>query len=315
MPTQRIKLLSLRILLIYRHSVQNINSMRNLDLDLKTIIGWIGAIIVVTGTASYTIACHVYQERLALRDDKIEELKIQNTTSAEKANRFEIFISPEIKEKVSPAIREEFEKSKEIQQKIIREIVTLDKDAFDPKSEISELAKLLKSNDIKDRKKAVTGFHDIREPSTSLFLSDYFFSHQKEATEGYMPSIVEWIRLFFDFSKSEGITFCINLIRHEDEFQSRIAYGELVAVVQSGHDMSPYTTELSSMALNSNDALRRTWSKFILKSISEIKKTPQNKSDSLSIKSDSRSMFRTILDIEEYLKKNLPDIETGKDSN
>jgi len=206
-----------------------------------------------------------------------------------------IFISEKEKKKISPELQERFIEAEKRKNEIIKKIVLVQADIFDPSSEISSLANLLKSSNKDERRNAIVGFFEIKNPNTALYLSDYFFSHQGETTSGYMPSIMEWIKLFDNFGLDEGLLFCINLIKEGDYFNSRTGYRELNYKVLSGIDISKFESELKSIALMSKDPLKRTWAKTIQNNSDEIKKNA-------SIVKDRRSLFNILLDIEKLLQ-------------
>ena len=211
-----------------------------------------------------------------------------------KKSNSEIFISEAEKNKLSPELKDKLIEAEKTKNEILGKIVLKSMEVLDPSSEIKELADLLNSTDEEDRQKAITGFFEIKNPSTSLYLSEYFFSYQDEATKAHNPSIREWIWLFEKFGSEEGILFCINLMKEGDFFNSKVGYESLNEKVLGGEDISKFENELKSIALMSEDTLKRTWAKKILNNKKKINEDP-------SAKADTRSMFRVLLDIEKLL--------------
>ncbi len=269
-------------------------------ISLRTFIIWSAVIISAVAGGTYTFTTAILDDRVnALQESvKIKEEKI-NQLQQQRRSDVDIFIPESIKEIADPKLIEDIKEAERNQKEITRRIIAIEPKTFDPSSEINELAKLLKSEDKDKRKNAILGFHEIRSKNASLFLSEYFFSHQDEATVGGMPSITQWIWLFEDFGIDEGTLFCINLIKEGDDFNSRTGYEELKERVESGRDISLYVDELKKMAIGSPEPLKRTWAKIILKIFDEVKENPK-------ATKDNRSLFRVLLDIEKYVRENIP---------
>lgn len=279
------------------------------EIGLRTFLVW-SAIICVTcigGTYQFTrsqLGDHIesLNERIKAKDEKIVELTQKAKAPAPLAA---LDIPTSLEQKLSPEIKQEVKEVETKRAEVIAKILAADATVFSPLSEVASLAKLLNSTAKEDRIKAVLGFHEIRDKSTGLYLSEYFFSHQEEATSGLMPSIGKWIRLFENFGESAGLSFKLNLMQRGSDFDARVAYERLLdLVVDKEMDIASIESDLRMMAITASNPLHRTWAKVL------ISKNEERKLDQTRGSCDRRSILGVLLDVEDYLHRNLPDKET-----
>ena len=246
-------------------------------------------------TIAFAIVAATWTINQQINSNLIVSLEKEIAKFKENSNG-QIFISDNDKGKLTPKLKNELLEAEKRKNEIISQLLLNQSEVFKPSNEIKSLMNLLESKNREDHLKSITGFFEIQEPTTALYLSNYFFSNQEEATSGYMPSISEWIRLFDSFGNDEGTLFCINLMKDGEYFNAKIGYENLNSKVSMGDNIQKYENEFKSIALMSKDALKRTWAKKILNNYENIKKNPTNTKD-------NRTMIQILLDIEKHVQK------------
>lgn len=112
------------------------------NIDIKTSIIWIAVVSSVCIGATYTLTNQLFDNRVEVLNEK---LKSKNDTikQMQEANKQQekptIFVSDTIKEKIDLKLKEEIQKSEQKQRELLKQIVSLESDVFEPNSELSEL--------------------------------------------------------------------------------------------------------------------------------------------------------------------------------
>lgn len=285
-------------------------------IEIIKLIPWAGSIIVAVAIGMYSLTKYLNKQvidallqRIQSKDERLEELSstiktLELKEQQQNPEHNKDLILPETtKGKLPIELVNKYERKQQELHEIIIIIQNENENIFEPNSEISNLATMLKQGDQETRKQGVQGLLELRDENVTTLLLTYFFLHEEEATKGYLPSIGEWIRHFDSIKKDTAISFCINLIKNGENFNARCAYEWLLNNNTSSNnccdDMQPYMNELKAIAINHNDTLRRTWAKKLL----EIYEFLLEHKD---INIESRGLYQLVSDIEEYLKKALP---------
>ena len=284
----------------------------NTTIEISKLVPWVGSIVVAVSIGVYTFTKYLnkqvvdaFQQRLNAKDEKLEDLKKQleqYQTDIKNENIKDLVLPNATKENLPIELINKYEQKRNELNDIIVIIQNASSNIFEPNSEISNLAELLKQDDTNARKNGVKGLLELRDDNITSLLLSYFFLHEKEATIGIL-TIGEWIRHFDSISKDTCISFCLNLIKNGENFNAQCAYEWLLnnhCQHNYGYeDLKPYIQELKVMAINHNEPLRRTWAKKLIEIYEFLKDFP-----GLNLK--QRGMYQIVLDIESYLKKALP---------
>lgn len=282
-------------------------------IEISKLIPWIGSAFVVIVAGTYTIAkflnkshLEALKERIITKDEKINDL--EKTIEVQEANiqeapKRELVVPSTIAEKLPGDLRSKFEQKKKELYEIIVVIQQNTENLFDPNSEIGNLSEMLKSEDVDIRKQGAKGLFSLNNENVLSLLSAYFFLHEDEATQAHLPSISEWLQHFDSLNCDSAISFCINLIKNGKGFNAEVAYKWLInrawGINYNYEEIKPYYQELKGIALTNVSALRRTWVKKLIEFYDSVKDKQINACD-------QRTIFNIILDIEKYLKENLP---------
>lgn len=269
-------------------------------ISYKTFFRWAGLIAVACISGTYIFANQILSNKSDILSIQLAEYKQkfeQATSRIEvlEKNSFSASYSPAIGLVNSDSIRfkeiaEEANNLERRRNELLNQVSSHIIQSLDPKSEVISLANLLSDSNPENQKKAIRGLFEIDDERSMLVLWRYFFENEEKATSGLSPSIYEWIRMMDDFGENDGIKFCIELIKSQDEHQSRVAFEQLKEWIYEGRNISEISGELNFLAMNSEDPLVRTRAKLLLNTSEKVEKQDEYK--------DTRSLFRVLYDIE-----------------
>jgi len=282
-----------------------------LQLSYKTILSYLGAIVVVVAGGTFALtqlstSSHVSalqteldgaKEREQRKDAEIRTLRDSSTRRPDAFARSLALPDATLAAAGDSAVENLASRIRDLEMErttLLGELAKRSQDALDPKSELAALLTQLSAQSPEERMDAVRGLFDLAEPQSFNSLVAYFRANPEEATSA--KTIGEWCRFLFALDSKAGVDFMIDELQSGQLFNAQWAYERLADESLSTELLQHAVTQLESVALRSADTVVRTRAKLLVQRFGERLANPESTPD-------PRGLYSILKDIEGEVKK------------
>jgi len=283
----------------------NQSSVLNLNLPLRTIVPWVGAILLAAVGGTFAITRYSTSAHIAAlstqrdaeheRANRAEAAARQAALPSSSAPLPEVTLSSAGKSPELSSLARRIQDLERERAELVSELVSQSRNALAPESELAGLIRDLGSGDVETRRQAVHGLFTLGDPRSFHALAGFFTEHPKEATEGLEPSVGEWFGLLLELDRDAGTQFLIQQLEAEDPFHAEVAYERLLSPFYDAAPSQAVVKQLQYLALRSPSPVVRTRAKVLLVDFEQrLKEKPRAR--------DGRSIIQILIDIEKTVK-------------
>ncbi len=216
-----------------------------LSLSLKTILTWLGAIVLAVAGGTFALTKLSTSSRVAALQTELEGTKVRLNEKDDAILRLKaaypgLTERHEVAIKVLPdatlnAAKDDPELSRladrinDLEKEryaLLSNLAKLSQNALDPSSELSNLLSQLSAESEMGRADAVRGLFDLRDHRAFNSLVSYFKSKPEEATRA--KTIGEWYRLLFKMDSKAALEFMVQQLESDETLHSEYAYDDLM---------------------------------------------------------------------------------------
>ena len=274
--------------------IQNSIEKKKLSLSVTQVITGLFALIVIVVGATYLITKDSISDNNEALKTVNEHLDKELESYKKKDSKIPIVTMESTSD--STQVKELFEKINKLEKErdiLYKELIATSYSALDPKSELQQLLKALKSKDENLRKDALKALFMLKDSNSLEIMRKYYFDNLDEFSNGFRT--MDWINFMWDINYDVGIDFTIDLLQLDEPYTSEYAFTFLKQYIVGNDLMNKIINKLKPVALTSESTIVRTRAKYIIKEYNYRIETDD--------KHDSRSIMNVLLDIEKLLKE------------
>jgi len=257
-------------------------------ITLQQVITWGIPVLVAIVAATFAItkysnsnALRVLEDRLKLRDDKIQDYESrlsasQHSINAESPQLPMILPARDIDLQLNDVrasdLASRVDALEAERDRLLSELSSRATASLDPRSELSNLLAQLKSDDKDIRSKAVEGLIALKDPLSFIPLVNFIEKHPDEATRGTNVHLGEWFSVLIQVGGSKGAEYVASQTESSKPGWSETAFANLQYTLSTPELIDGAIPALEKCALTHPSTLARTQAKVLIQRLQSKRK-------------------------------------------
>jgi hypothetical protein len=260
--------------------VDTITIQQVITWGIPILVALVGATFAIT-KYSNTNALRVLEDRLKLKDDKIQDYAARLSTSQNSAKAGSAPLAMhlparekdmQLNDESTSDLASQIEALEAERDRLLSELSSRATASLDPRSELSNLLAQLKSPDKEMRAKAVEGLIALKDPLSFIALVDFMENHPDEAIRGTTVYLGQWFSVLIQVGGPKGAEYVATQTESTKPGWSETAFSNLQYTLATPELIDGALPALEKCALTHPSTVARTQAKLLIQHLQAKRK-------------------------------------------